>query len=261
MKKCVFQLTSALIGAALLSTPGIAQNAASQPLYPDQGSSQTVQPNNAQTESTWPPAQTNSQNSQNGTVLGTRDQLSGYGSPNAIPEGTKFIVRLKDSLDTKKIQRGKKFTAELAEDLTTQSGLMIPRGRKIHGHVSNIDRGLHGRLLLSFDEIDTRKGWIPMAATVTDVPGEHSVIANGNEGEVGRKGTDKRRAIESAAVGAAVGAVAGAAAAGGKGAAIGAAVGAGLGTGAGILTDRDLRLEKNQQLELRLDRQLMVPTH
>jgi hypothetical protein len=256
MSTRVFKLSSALLGAALLAAaPVVAQSTGT---YNDQN--QPAQPNNSQSQSTWPASSNqNPQNSQN-PVWGSRDQNSGYNNPNAIPEGTKFIVKLKDTLDTKKIQVGKKFSAELAEDLTTQSGQIIPRGRKLHGHVSSYDRGLHGRLLLSFDEIDTRKGWVPLAATVTDVPGEHGVVSSGNEGEVGRKGTDKRRAIESAAVGAAVGAAAGAVTAGGKGAAIGAAVGAGLGTGAGILTDRDLRLEKNQQLELRLDRQLVVPT-
>ncbi len=244
MKLSMFKLPAALLSATLVAAPLVAQN---------------------QSESTWPPSSQNSQNnSQNGAqngTWGTRDPQSGYGNPNAIPEGTRFIVKLKDTLDTNKIKPGKKFSAELAEDLTTPSGLLIPRGRKLHGHVSSYDRGLQGHLLLSFDEIETRNGWVPIAATVTDVPGEHGVVSSGNEGEVARKGTDKRRALESAAVGAAVGAIAGGATAGGKGAAIGDAVGAGLGTGAGILTNRDLRLEKNQQLELRLDRQLMVPTH
>jgi outer membrane lipoprotein SlyB len=81
----------------------------------------------------------------------------------------------------------------------------------------------------------------------------------GSEGEIQRRGTDKRRAIESAAIGAGVGAAAGAAAGGGKGAAIGAAAGGALGGGAGILTDRDLVLNKGTQLELTLDRQLQVP--
>jgi hypothetical protein len=59
--------------------------------------------------------------------------------------------------------------------------------------------------------------------------------------------------------GAGVGTVAGVAAGGGKGAAIGAAAGAGAGLGAGILTDRNFRLEKGTQLEVQLDRPLMVP--
>jgi len=180
--------------------------------------------------------------------------------PNAIPEGTRFIVLLDDKLDTNKVERGKKFKAKLAEDLVAADGSVIPRGKKIKGHVSDVDRGLHARLLLSFDQIETRRGWVPLLATVTGVPGEHAVKREtGAEGEIERRGVDKKRAITAAAIGAGVGAVTGTVAGGSKGAIIGAAVGAGAGLGAGVLTDRDLKLEKGTQLELRLDRPLVVP--
>jgi len=181
----------------------------------------------------------------------------GYG-PNYIPDGTRFIIRMDDKLDTSKLEAGKHFKAKLAEDLVAPNGATIPRGKKIKGHVSSVDRGLHGRILLSFDEIETRHGWMPLVATVSDVPGEHS-MKTGNEGEIERKGADKRRMVEAAAVGAGVGAAAGAAAGGGKGAAIGAGVGAAGGGVAGMLLNRDLKLDKGQQLELRLDRPLQVP--
>ena len=191
---------------------------------------------------------------------GNNGPYGSYNAPNAIPEGTRFIAVLDDKLETKKIQPGKKFKLKLSEDLMAPNGQVIPRGKKIKGHVSSVDRGFHGRILLSFDEIETKHGWVPLVATVTGVPGEHGVNQTiGNEGEISRRGTDKKRAIESAGVGAAVGAVAGGVAAGTKGAVIGAAAGAGLGAGAGILTDRDLTLNKGTQLELQLDRQLTVP--
>ncbi|MCU1285629.1 MAG: hypothetical protein JWO13_1979 [Acidobacteriales bacterium] len=191
---------------------------------------------------------------------GNNGPYGSYNAPNAIPEGTRFIAVLDDKLETQKIQQGKKFKLKLAEDLMAPNGQVIPRGKKIKGHVSSVDRGFHGRILLSFDEIETKHGWVPLVATVTGVPGEHGVNqTTGNEGEISRRGTDKRRAIESAGVGAAVGAVAGGVTAGTKGAVIGAAAGAGLGAGAGILTDRDLTLNKGTQLELQLDRQLSVP--
>jgi len=185
------------------------------------------------------------------------DDTSSVG-PNYIPEGTRFMVKLDDTLDTAKLKPGKHFKAKLSEDLVTPSGLIIPAGKKIKAHVSDIDRGVHGRILISFDEIETRHGWRPLIASVSDVPGEKS-MKTGNEGEIERKGRDKKRMIETAAVGAAVGAAAGAATAGGKGAAIGAGAGAAVGVGAGLLIDRDLKLDKGQLLELRLDRPLQVP--
>jgi hypothetical protein len=183
----------------------------------------------------------------------------GYG-PNYIPDGTRFVVRLDDKLDSNNLQQGKHFKAKLAEDLVAPNGQMIPRGKRIKGHVSSVDRGLHGRILLSFDEIETRHGWMPLVATVSDVPGEHS-MKTGNEGEIEKKGADKTRMIEAAAVGAGVGAAAGAAAGGGKGAAIGAGVGAAGGGAASLLLKGDLKLDKGQQIELRLDRPLEVPSN
>jgi hypothetical protein len=188
----------------------------------------------------------------------SRPNDNGNLPPNYIGEGTRFMARLDDTLDTKKLQPGKHFKLKLAEDLVAPNGSTIPAGKKIKAHVSSIDRGMHGRILISFDEIETRHGWRPLVASVSDVPGEKIVKTN-EEGEIEKKGTDKRRMIETAAVGAAVGAAAGAAAGGGKGAGIGAGAGAAVGLGAGLLTDRDLKLDKGLQLELRLDRPLQVP--
>jgi hypothetical protein len=184
-------------------------------------------------------------------------------SPDAIPEGKRFIIKLKDTLDTKKLEQGKHFKAELREDLVTPSGLIVPKGRTVKGHVATFERGYTGaRLMLAMDELETRKGWVPLVATVTGVPGDPSIKSTGEEGELARKGVDKKRAITNAAIGAGVGAATGAAVGGGKGAAIGAAAGAGLGTGTSLLfKNNDMKLDKGTQLEVRLDRDLVVPTH
>ena len=185
-----------------------------------------------------------------------------YGAPaNAIPEGTRFIVKLKDTLDTHSMDQGKRFKAELREDLITPSGLIIPRGRPVKGHVGTFERGFTGaRILLVMDEIETRHGWVPLIATVTGVPGDSSVKSTDNEGELTRKGPDKKRVITNAAIGAGAGAASGAAIGGTKGAAVGAIVGAGLGTGTGLLfRGNDIKLAKDTQLEIRLNRDLTVP--
>jgi outer membrane lipoprotein SlyB len=94
------------------------------------------------------------------------------------------------------------------------------------------------------------------------VPGDASIKSDGEEGEMVKKGPDKKRVIENAAIGAGVGAVSGTVLGGGKGAAIGAAVGAGLGTGTSLLfKGGDMKLDKGTQLEVRLERDLQVPTH
>jgi hypothetical protein len=183
----------------------------------------------------------------------------GYAS-NSIPDGTRFVVVLDDKLESSKINAGKNFKAKLGEDLTAPDGSVIPRGKKLKGHVSSVDKGLHGRVLLAFDSIETRHGWVPLAATVVGVPGEHGVKTS-NEGEIEKAGVSKKRVTEGALGGAVVGAGTGAAAGGAHGAVIGAAAGAAVGGTAAALTDRNLRLNKGQQLELQLDRPLQVPTH
>ena len=193
-----------------------------------------------------------------GPVLTQRNQ--GPSAPNVIPADTQFEIQLKDTLDTAKDSPGKKFKAKLAQDLIAPDGTRIPMGSEIKGHVSDLERGLHSRLLLSFDEIKTKHGWVPLAATVAGVPGEHGVQSEtGPEGEIKHAKVDTRREVESAAAGAAIGAITGVAAGGGKGAAIGAGVGGGLGAGVGLLTGRNIRLNKGQALDVRLDRDIFLP--
>jgi hypothetical protein len=200
-----------------------------------------------------PPRQAN-------TGLAGDPALAQAGSPgsNYIPEGTRFVALLEGNLESAKLKPGKRFKAKLGEDLTAPNGAVIPRQSKIRGHVSSVDQGLHGRILLAFDFVQTQHGWIPLAATVVDVPGEHGV-KTGKEGEIEKAGLTKRRIAEGAAAGAAAGAGTGAVAGGPTGAAIGAATGAAVGGAASALTDRDLKLVKGQQLELQLDRPLEVP--
>jgi len=199
------------------------------------------------------PAFTQSQPPQLGSRPG-----QGYGS-NYIPDGTRFVVLLDNKLETSKLKDGKQFKARLGEDLVAPNGETIPRGNKIKGHVSSVESGLHGRMLLAFDSIETRHGWMPLAATVVSLPGEHSVKTN-NEGEIEKSTVDKRRTGEGAIAGAAVGAGTGALAGGVHGALIGAGAGAAVGGAAAILTDRNMILNKGQQVELALDRPLEIPS-
>ncbi len=180
--------------------------------------------------------------------------------PNAVPEGTTFLIRLQDRLDTAELHTGQHFKVRLEEDLVAANGSLIPRGKKIKGHVSFVEQGLHARLLLSFDEIETDHGWVALIATVTGVPGERGLKAPDSEGEIERQGTSVKRTVEDAAGGAVVGASVGAAAGGAKGAATGGAAGAGTAAMASLLANRDLRLEKGTTLEVRLDRALQIPS-
>jgi hypothetical protein len=177
---------------------------------------------------------------------------------NAVPQGTIFLIQLADRLDTRAVKAGDHFHARLAESLVTANGLTIDAGKKIKGHVSAVEPGLNTRLLLSFDEIETARGWVPLIATVTGVPGEHGLKQIGEEGEIGRKGMSKEQIAEAVIVGAGEGAAEGARSGGKRGAATGAGSGAANGAFSALESGHDLVLDKGTALEVRLDRNLAV---
>ena len=185
-----------------------------------------------------------------------------YGSasyPNEVPDGYRFLVTLSEPIDTATATRGKHFRALLREPLVAPNGQAITGGHWVTGHVSEVQRGFNAMLLLSFDEIQTTRGWVPLSATVVEIPSEHGLKSPGAEGEIQRKAIDMRKALEGAGVGAVMGASTGEAAAGGKGAAVGAATGAMTGASVATLTDRNILLDKGAQLVLRLDRGVIIP--
>src|ERR1051326_7764809 len=249
--------TTSLCAAILaLALGAVCQgNATSQ----DQGPVLKTRPKDAQKESQPGTPQTPPENG----PIASQPAPVYAANTNAIPDGSRFIIKLKDTLDTRKMEEGKHFKAELREELVTPSGLVIPKGRTVKGHVGRFEHGFTGsKMQLALDEIETRNGWVPLIGTVTGVPGDPSIKATGEEGEVYRKGPDKKKVITNAAVGAAVGAASGAVLGGHKGAAVGAAAGAGLGTGTAFLfKGGEMKLEKGTKLEVRLDRDLVVPTH
>ena len=179
--------------------------------------------------------------------------------PNQVPDGFRFLVTLDEPLDTATVARGKHFRALLRESIIAPNGQAITGGHWVTGHVSEVERGFNAMILLSFDEIQTDRGWVPLAATVVEVPSEHGLRIPGPEGQIARKPIDVRRALEGAGVGAVIGASAGEAAGGGKGAAVGTASGAATGASVATLTDRNILLDKGAQLVLRLDRGILVP--
>jgi hypothetical protein len=178
--------------------------------------------------------------------------------PNVIPQGSILLIQLTDRLDTHSAKAGDRFHARLAEPVTAVNGMTLDQGRKIKGHISAVEPGLHTRLLLSFDEIDTGHGWAPLIATVTGVPGEHGLRQVGEEGEIGRRGMSKEEIAEAVVIGASEGAARGAHEGGKKGAAQGAGAGAANSAYSAFESGHDLVLDKGTALEIRLDRGLTL---
>jgi hypothetical protein len=179
-----------------------------------------------------------------------------------VPNGTRFLVKLDDKLSTRKDKVGKKFDLKTLEPLVAENGTVVPPGTKIRGHVSRIEpAGLTGRarIWLSFDEINTKQGKLPIVAHVLNVPEEHSVRAGeSREGEIEARTSKGKQEVQAAAAGAAIGAVIGATTKGGKGAGMGAILGGAAGFLIASGMGQELELQKGTKLELELSRPLYV---
>ena len=182
--------------------------------------------------------------------------------PGEVTTGTRFLVGLKRELNTRSARAGDHFATRTLEPLVTPDGITVPIGAEVRGHVSRVEPGGatgRARIWLSFDDIDTPGGALPIVAEVTQVPGEHAVKPGENkEGEIEARTSTSTRELEAAAAGAALGVSAAAAKGGGKGAAVGAATGAlaGFLTASGI--GQELDLMEGTKLELELLRPLVL---
>lgn len=184
--------------------------------------------------------------------------LESYG----VAPGTRFLVALEDDLGTKGTPDRSKFKVKTLEPLEAGSGIYLPSGAEIEGHVSHVESaGTTGRarIWLTFDEIHTRFGRLPIVAEVVSVPGEHSVKNKpGQEGLIEGRSSTQEDAAQAAAAGAALGAVKGVKDKDKKETAEGAALGAItaylLESGRG----HELDLPKGVKLELELERALYL---
>jgi hypothetical protein len=180
----------------------------------------------------------------------------------AVVPGTKFLVKLEDELSTKDRRENTKFKVKTLEPLEAGSGIYLPSGTEIRGHISRVEpAGVAGRarLWLTFDEIRTKFGKLPIVAEVVSVPGDHSVKSGTTqEGLIEGRSSNQRDAAQAAAAGAAIGAVKGVKDKDKKEAAEGAALGA---ISAYLMESgrgHELNLPKGAKLELELERALYL---
>jgi hypothetical protein len=179
-----------------------------------------------------------------------------------VAPGTKFLVALEDELGSKGTPERAKFKVKTLEPLEAGSGIYLPSGAEIEGHVSHVESaGTTGRakIWLTFDEIQTKFGRLPIVAEVVSVPGEHSVKSKpGQEGLIEGRSSTQQDAAQAAAAGAALGAVKGVKDKDKKEAAEGAALGAITAYLVESGRGHELDLPKGTKLELELERALFL---
>ena len=179
----------------------------------------------------------------------------------SVPGGTRLLIKLEDKLNSGKHKNGKKFKAKTLEPIQTADGSLLPIGSEVRGHISRVEPASvtgRARLWLSFDDVKTPGGRMPLIATVVGVPGEHSVREESKGGEIEARTSKGPQEIQAAVVGAAIGAAAGAVTRGGKGAAIGAAIGGAAGFLIASGMGQELVLQKGAKIEIELDRPLYI---
>lgn len=180
----------------------------------------------------------------------------------AVAPGTHFLVGLERELNTKALRQNEEFAVRTLEPLEAGQGFYLPAGAVIRGHISRVEpAGVAGRakLWLTFDEIRTRFGKLPIVADVTSVPGDHSIKSGPlQEGVIeGRSGSQKD-AAQAAAAGAAMGALKGVEDKNKKEAAERAAIGALEAYLMEAGRGEELDLPKGAKLELELKRALYL---
>src|SRR5215467_3344623 len=180
----------------------------------------------------------------------------------AVTPGTKFLVSLQDELNTKGTQENSRFRVKTLEPLEAGSGIYLPSGAEIEGHISRVepaDVAGRAKLWLTFDEIHTQFGDLPIVADVVSVPGDHSVKPVPNqEGLIAGRSSTQQDAAAAAGAGAAIGAVKGVKDKDKKEAAEGALLGAITAYLMESGRGHELNLPKGAKLELELGRALYL---
>jgi hypothetical protein len=180
----------------------------------------------------------------------------------AVVPGTRFLVRLESDLNTKEVHKNQPFHVRTLEPLEAGQGNYLPPGAVIVGHVSRVDpAGTTGRakIWLTFDEIQTQFGKLPIVAEVASVPGDHSIKSGQlQEGVIEGRSSTQKDAAQAAAAGAAMGAMHGVKDKNKKEAAEGAALGALEAYLMEAGRGQEIELPKGAKLELELERALYL---
>jgi len=244
--------TTLLLGGLMLGTAAVAQEPVSQddggPARTRAAQQEMKQSQGAQPEMTHP-----------------ADGVRRNGLPAeayAVVPGTHVLVQLQDELSTGDTKEGRRFSARTLEPMLAGSGIYLPSGAQIVGHVARVQPAAvvgRAKIWLVFDEIRTKFGPLPIVASVVAVPGDHSVRTSPEkEGLIEGKASTQQAAGQAAAEGAGMGALHGIKDKNAKEAAEGAAEAALAAYLMEAGRGHELQLVKGAKLEIELDRALYL---
>lgn len=137
-----------------------------------------------------------------------------------LPAGTEFPVTLNDSLDTRSLEAGQRFTASVSQAVATDTRVVIPSGATVIGRVTEVRQPKAdsvGMVVLAVDSVRVGDATLALQADVVDAEVQSRSEMTDEAAKIGG----------GAAAGALIGAIAGKDV---KSAIIGAAGGAAAGT-------------------------------
>jgi hypothetical protein len=183
-----------------------------------------------------------------GTAMAQTNAASKDDRQVTVPAGTRILIRMIDSVDSREQTAGYRFTASLETNLQTGDVMVAPRGSIIYGRLASASSA--GRM----------SGSSELTLELTDlVIGDtaYPVITSTYEIKGSGKGSNTAKdVIGGTGLGALIGGLAG----GGKGAGIGALAGAAGGTAiAASRRGQQLLIPSESLLEFRLEQPLTVP--
>jgi hypothetical protein len=167
--------------------------------------------------------------------------------PRIVPAGTALAIVLEQELSTKSAKAEDPVLATLADDVTVDGEVLLPKGAEVHGHVVSAVRSgrVKGRahLVVAWSELRVNSRSYTIDATGFDITAGSS------------KGKDAKIAGGSAAAGAIIGGIAG----GGSGAVKGGLIGGAVGGGAVLATHGvEVELKQGSQHKIELKKSLRV---
>jgi hypothetical protein len=163
------------------------------------------------------------------------------GTPVTLPAGQSMLIRMIDSVDSKKNNVGDVFHASLETDLTLNGTLIARRGADVYGKLAYAKEAGHftgsSELELELTKIVVDGADYPL------VSDDYTLKGKGRGGDTAKK----------VGVGAVAGAIIGGIAGGGAGAAIGAGAGSAVGAGVQVFTrGKEVKVPSETLLEFRL---------
>jgi hypothetical protein len=178
-----------------------------------------------------------------GTVAGTTPSWAQ--DTVTVPEGTRLLIRMTDSVDSGRSRVGAIFTAELQTNLQVGADVVAPAGTVVHGRVANV--GGAGRaagrsdLQLELTDIVINGTAFPIVSSDYSVRGGSAAAETGG------------RLLRGVGLGAAIGAFSGEA---GRGAGIGATAAA---AGSVMTRGQQINIPRGTILEFRLQQPASLP--